>query len=175
MPPGQQIFYYFTHSAGASEVEIDVLTGETTVLRSDVIYDAGQTINSDLDFGQVEGGFIQGLGNVTTEEIYIRGDSRLNPYGTWNYKPPCSKTIPVKLNVALLEYVRTDHATDTPLDRYGISSSKSTDEPPPVLASSVFFAIKHAVMAAREDAGMPGWFTMDASAIVERVRQACHG
>jgi xanthine dehydrogenase/oxidase len=173
LPEGGQMFYYFTYSAGASEVEIDVLTGEVAVLRSDLIYDAGQTVNSELDYGQVEGGFVQGLGNVTTEQLYYRDDGRLIPYGTWNYKPPCSKTIPVRLNVGLLEYVRSDIADGTPIDRYGIMSSKSTGEPPLVLASSVFFAIKHAVVAAREAAGLPGWVELDSPATVERVRQAC--
>jgi xanthine dehydrogenase/oxidase len=116
---------------------------------------------------------VQGLGGITTEEIYYRNDGRLIPYGTWNYKPPCSKTIPVRLNVGLLEYVRTDHRTDTPLDRYGIVSSKATGEPPLVLASSVFFAIKHAIIAAREEAGLPGWFQLDSPATVEQIYQAC--
>jgi xanthine dehydrogenase/oxidase len=173
LEPGKQIFYYFTYSAGASEVEIDVLTGETTIIRSDLIYDAGQTINSDLDFGQVEGAFIQGIGNVMTEQLYYDERGRLIPYGTWNYKLPCSKSIPVEFHVALLEYVRTNLATDTPIDHYGIMSSKAVGEPPLVLAASVFFAIKRAVAAARIDAGLPTPFDLPSPATVERIRQAC--
>jgi xanthine dehydrogenase/oxidase len=173
LPPGEQIFYYFTYSAAVSEVEIDVLTGEFSILRSDIIYDAGQSINSDLDFGQVEGGFIQGVGNVTTEEKYYAQDGRPYSDGTWNYKPPCSKTIPVEFNASLLEYVRTNHRTATPMDRYGIMSSKSTGEPPLVLANTVFFAIKRAILAARQAAGVSGWFELESPATVERIRQAC--
>jgi len=173
LPPGEQMFYYFTYSAAVSEVEIDVLTGEFTILRSDIIYDAGQSINPELDFGQVEGGFIQGVGNVTTEEMYYARDGRPYSDGTWNYKPPCSKTIPIEFNANLLEYVRTDHRTDTPMDKYGIMSSKSTGEPPFVLANSVFFAIKHAIMAARQAAGRYEWFELESPATVERIRQAC--
>jgi xanthine dehydrogenase/oxidase len=173
LAPGKQVFYYFTYSAAVSEVEIDVLTGEFMILRSDIIYDAGQSINTELDFGQVEGGFIQGVGNVTTEEIYYASDGRPYSDGTWHYKPPCSKTIPIEFNANLLQYVRTDHRTDTPMDKYGIMSSKSTGEPPFVLANSVFFAIKHAIMAARQAAGWHEWFELESPATVERIRQAC--
>ena len=173
LPAGAQMFYYFTYSAAVSEVEIDVLTGEFMILRSDIIYDAGQSLNTELDFGQVEGGFIQGVGNVTTEELYYASDGRPYSDGTWNYKPPCSKTIPIEFNASLLQYVRTDHPTDTPMDKYGIMSSKSTGEPPFVLASSVFFAIKHAIMAARQAAGRDEWFELESPATVERIRQAC--
>jgi xanthine dehydrogenase/oxidase len=173
LPAGKQMFYYFTYSAGASEVEIDVLTGESTILRSDLIYDAGQTVDGDIDFGQVEGGFVQGIGNVTTEQLYYDDDGRLISYGTWNYKPPCSKTIPVDLRIWLLEYVRTNLATKTPIERYGIVSSKAVGEPPLVLAASVFFALKRAIAAARSDAGLPVPFDLEAPATVERIRQAC--
>ena len=171
--PGQQMFYYFTYSAAVSEVEIDVLTGEFSILRSDIIYDAGQSINPTLDVGQVQGGFVQGVGNVTTEQMYYAEDGKPYSNGTWNYKPPCSKTIPVEFNVSLLEYVRTDHRTGIPMDKYGIMSSKSTGEPPLVLANSVFFAIKHAIMAARQAAGWQKWFELESPATVERIRQAC--
>jgi len=69
--------------------------------------------------------------------------------------------------------VRTDLASDTPIDRYGIMSSKATGEPPLVLAASVFFAIKRAIAAARADAGLPVPFALDSPATVERVRAAC--
>lgn len=173
LPPGRQIFYYFTYSAAVSEVEIDVLTGESTVLRSDIIYDAGQSLNSTLDFGQVEGGFVQGIGNVTVEEVYYSSEGRLIPNGTWNYKIPCSKTIPVQFNASLLEYVRTDLSTNAPMEHYGIQSSKSTGEPPLVLSISVFFAIKHAILAARRDQGNNDWFELDSPATVERIKNAC--
>lgn len=169
---GGQMFYYFTYSAAVSEVEIDSLTGEFSILRSDLIYDSGKSINSLLDYGQIEGGFVQGIGNVTTEQIYFADDGRLIPYGTWNYKIPCSKTIPIEFNVSLLKYVRDTHS-QTPMDHYGIQSSKSTGEPPLVLAASVFFAIKHAILAARAEAGVTDWFELASPATVERIQQAC--
>ena len=172
LPNGEQLFYYFNYCVAVSEVEIDVLTGESEVLRADLVYDAGRSLDSVLDFGQIEGGFIQGLGNVSTEEVYLGSDGRFIPDGTWNYKPPFSQTIPIDLRVALLQYVRNDHATDTPMDHYGIQSSKSTGEPPLVLANSVYFAIRHAVAAARADLGHTDWFELDSPATVERVQRA---
>jgi xanthine dehydrogenase/oxidase len=166
-------FYYYTWSAACSEVEIDVLTGELTILRSDILFDAGMSLNPLLDAGQIWGGFVQGIGNVTTEELYYADDGQPISTGTWNYKPPCSKTIPVELNVALLDYERPDPVTDLPLDPYGIQSSKTTGESPLVLATSVFFAIKHAVHAAREDAGVQGWFELPSPATVEQIELAC--
>ena len=153
-------------------MEIDALTGEFSILRSDLIYDSGKSINSLLDYGQIEGGFVQGIGNVTTEQIYFADDGRLIPYGTWNYKIPCSKTIPIEFNVSLLKYVRDTHS-QTPMDHYGIQSSKSTGEPPLVLATGVFFAIKHAILTARTEAGVPDWFELASPATVERIQQAC--
>lgn len=170
---GSQIFYYYNYCAAVSEVEIDVLTGEFNILRSDLLYDAGRSTNPTIDFGQIEGGFVQGIGNVTTEQIYYANDGKLIPNGTWNYKPPASKTIPIEFNVSLLNYVRNNHATDTEMDTYGIQSSKSTGEPPLVLANTVFFALKHAILSARKDAGQPDWFEMESPATVERIQLAC--
>ncbi|MDQ4082324.1 MAG: molybdopterin-dependent oxidoreductase, partial [Actinomycetota bacterium] len=170
--PSGSPFYYFTWSAACSEVEIDVLTGEFTLLRTDILYDAGKSLNPDLDAGQVWGGFVQGLGNVTTEQMYFANDGRPVSDGTWNYKPPCSKTIPVDFRVALLDYERKNPIDDLPLDPHGIQSSKSTGEPPLVLANTVFFAIKHAILAARADFGVTSWFELDSPATVERIQQA---
>jgi xanthine dehydrogenase/oxidase len=166
-------FYYFSWSAACSEVEIDVLTGEFVLLRTDILYDAGKSLNPDLDAGQVWGGFVQGLGNVTTEQMYFAEDGRPLSDGTWNYKPPCSKTIPVDFRVTLLNYERKNPVDDLPLDPHGIQSSKSTGEPPLVLANTVFFAIKHAILAARADFGVTSWFALDSPATVERIQQAC--
>jgi xanthine dehydrogenase/oxidase len=168
----ERMFYYFTYSVAASEVEIDVLTGELSIIRSDIVYDCGKTINAPLDYGQIEGAFVQGIGNVTTEQIYNSENGRLISDGTWNYKIPCSKTIPIEFNVYLLDYVPTPGAR-TPLDTYGIRSAKSTGEPPLVLASSVFFAIKRAILSARADAGLLDWFELQSPATVEKIRMAC--
>jgi xanthine dehydrogenase/oxidase len=170
--PEPRIFYYFTYSAAATEVEIDVLTGEHSILRADVVYDSGKTINSGLDYGQIEGGFVQGIGNVTCEQIYHAADGRLLADGTWQYKIPCTKSIPIEFNIHLLDYIPSPDAK-TPLDNYGIHSAKSTGEPPLVLAASAFFAIKHAILAARAEAGCKEWFELESPATVERIQTAC--
>ena len=107
-------FYYFNYATAVSEVEIDALTGEFTILRADIVYDAGHSLNPAIDIGQVrsvitlitvlivhlissvkiEGGFVMGVGNVTTEELDYDAAGRLLTDGTWEYKPPCTKTIP---------------------------------------------------------------------------------
>jgi xanthine dehydrogenase/oxidase len=170
--PDPRVFYYFTYSVGAAEVEIDVLTGEHTIMRADIVYDCGKTINAALDYGQVEGGFIQGVGNVTCEEIYHAPNGQLLSSGTWNYKIPCSLSIPIEFNVYLLDYIPTPDAK-TPLDTYGIHSAKSTGEPPLVLSTSVFYAIKQAIGAARLEEGSTDWFDLQSPATVERIQSAC--
>jgi xanthine dehydrogenase/oxidase len=166
-------FYYFTWSAACSEVEIDVLTGEFEVVRTDILYDAGLSLNPYLDLGQVQGGFVQGLGNVTTEEMLYDDQGGPITDNTWTYKPPCTKTIPADFRVALLTYEKYGSQNGLPVDTYGIQSSKSAGEPPLVLANTVFFALKHAVAAARADNGDQSWPALDSPATVERIRMAC--
>ena len=170
--PDPRIFYYFTYSVAASEVEIDILTGEHTIVRADVVYDCGKTINAFLDYGQIEGGFVQGIGNVTSEELFYADDGQLLANGTWNYKIPCTKSIPVEFNVYILDYIPSPGAK-TPLDSYGVHSAKSTGEPPLVLSASVFFAIRHAIASARAETGSTDWFDLASPATVERIQTAC--
>ena len=125
---------------------------------------------------QIEGAFVQGIGTLTSEQTRYADDGRLITNGTWEYKPPFSKSIPEVLNVHMLRYPADDSAGGPPLDRFGVLSSKATGEPPLVLATSAFFAIKHAILAARQEhAGDSGWFDLDAPATTERIRQACIG
>ncbi|MFL6230161.1 MAG: molybdopterin cofactor-binding domain-containing protein [Pyrinomonadaceae bacterium] len=167
-------FTGFTYSAACTEVEVDVLTGETTILRSDVMYDVGKSINPAIDVGQVEGGFIQGLGYVLTEDVIFQPDGEnkgaLNTLNTWTYKPPAASTIPLEFHVDL--YPREDSA-EAPENPYDLLSSKEVGEPPLVLAATAFFAIKHAVLDARRDRGHDEWFEMESPATVQRVREAC--
>jgi len=172
-PCDSQVFYYYTYCVAASEVEIDVLTGQFEILRADIVYDAGDSLNNNIDYGQVEGGFIQGVGCLTTEEMLYGEQGQVLTDGTWEYKPPCSKTIPQEFNVYLLKYESSGIKTDPPKDSYGIHSSKSTGEPPLVLANSVFFAIRQAVHEARKDAGEADWFDFTAPATVQKIQQAC--
>jgi xanthine dehydrogenase/oxidase len=107
--PDSQVFYYYNNCVAASEVEVDVLTGKFEIIQSDIVFDAGNSLNDYIDIGQIEGGFIQGVGCLTTEEMLYSEDGRVISDGTWEYKPPCSKTIPQKFNVYLLKYFGTDN------------------------------------------------------------------
>jgi|GEM_PF-41183 len=172
-PINSQIFYYYNYCVAASEVEIDVLTGQFEILRSDIVYDAGDSLNDNIDYGQVEGGFIQGVGYLTMEEMIYGKEGSVISDGTWEYKPPCTKTIPQQFNVYLLKYESSGIKTDPPKDSYGIQSSKSTGEPPLVLSNSVFFAIRSAVHEARKDAGTNDWFDFTAPATVQKIQSCC--
>ncbi len=172
VPGAFDAFSGFTYSAACSEVELDVLTGEMKILRTDVIYDMGWSINPALDIGQVEGAFVQGIGYVTTEKLVFEPDGdeqgRLNTVNTWRYKPPATTNIPLEFNVHL--FPRDE--SDVPENPNDLLSAKDVGEPPLVLANSVFFAIKAAVRASRIERGLSGLFQMDAPATVQEVRAA---
>ncbi|MEA2129400.1 MAG: hypothetical protein QOJ85_2291 [Solirubrobacteraceae bacterium] len=167
-------FTGFTYSAACSVVEIDVLTGETKVLSSDLVYDAGWSLNPAIDVGQVEGAFVQGVGYVLTEQLVYEPDGeekgRLNTLNTWRYKPPATVTIPLELNTYLFP---RNLAANVPEDPNELFSSKEIGEPPLVLASTVFFAVKYAIRASRVQRGLAGLFRLDAPATVQEVRRAC--
>ena len=186
--PHGRPYLYFNYAAACSEAEIDVLTGEFSILRADLLYDAGKSLNSVLDIGQIQGGFVQGIGNLVTEQLVYGRDGQLLSDGTWDYKPPCSKTIPLDFRVTLLRADKHTHLPENGLDRAiiaavtsrgiaidpsAIQSSRTSGEPPFVLASSAFFAIKHAILAARQDQGDNQWFELEAPATVERIQGAC--
>lgn len=160
-------FLYFIFAAAATEVEIDVLTGESQILRADILYDAGHSLNPCLDVGQIEGGFVQGSGLMTTEQLMYEPDGRLYSDGTWEYKPPTSKSIPIDFRVTISRGGRPNKNDSA------VAGSRALGEPPFVLSTSVFFAIKQAIMAARRDQGDDTWFTMPAPATVGRIREHC--
>lgn len=162
-------FFYFTYSAAVSEIELDVLTGQFNILRSDILFDAGKSLNPCLDVGQIEGAFVQGIGYVTTENLEYTGFGVLLNNRTWNYKPPFSKNIPVDFRVRLRKAGEQTVKDGIKLDNTAVKSSKGIGEPPFVLASTVFFAIKHAVMDARKDRGDDSWIEMDAPATVMQI------
>jgi xanthine dehydrogenase large subunit len=136
-------FYYFAYGAAVSEVVIDTLTGEWKLLRADLLHDAGQSINPAIDLGQVEGGFIQGMGWLTTEELWWNGDGRLMTHAPSTYKIPSVSDTPEAFNVALY---RNDNVEPT------VFRSKAVGEPPLLLAFSVLLAIRAAIAAAAPDA-----------------------
>jgi xanthine dehydrogenase/oxidase len=173
---GVDSFTGFTYSAACSVVEIDVLTGEVKILSSDIVYDMGWSLNPAIDIGQVEGAFVQGIGYLLTEKLVFQGGGddkgRLNTTNTWRYKIPAVTTIPLQMNTYL--FPRDDASVkNIPDDSNEIFSAKEVGEPPLVLANSVFFAIKAAIRASREERGLKPLFRFDAPATVQEVHRAC--
>ena len=164
-------FNYYTYGTALSEVEIDTLTGDFRVMRADVMMDVGNTLNPALDIGQIEGAFVQGLGWCTMEEL-VWGDrehswirpGNLFTAGPGTYKIPSFNDVPVDMRITLLKDATNPRA---------IHSSKAVGEPPLFLAASAFFAVREAIQAARDDAGLEGWFDLACPATSERVRMAC--
>ncbi|MEG0921009.1 MAG: xanthine dehydrogenase molybdopterin binding subunit [Comamonas sp.] len=137
-------FFYFAYGAAVSEVVVDTLTGESKLLRADVLHDVGQSLNPAVDIGQVEGAFIQGMGWLTMEELVWHPTSgALLTHAPSTYKIPTANDCPPVLNVQLFDGANP-HDT--------IHRSKAVGEPPLLLPFSVFFAIRDAVAAA----GAPG-------------------
>ncbi len=131
-------FYYYAYGMAVSEVEVDTLTGESRLLRSDVLHDVGDSLNKEIDIGQIEGGFIQGVGWVTTEEIKWDKRGHLITHSPDTYKIPTVNDIPDIFNVELLTGYPNEGT---------IRKSKAVGEPPLMLAFSVWLAIKDAVSA----------------------------
>ncbi|WP_144156984.1 xanthine dehydrogenase molybdopterin binding subunit [Paraburkholderia sp. BCC1885] len=136
-------FYYFAYGAAVSEVVVDTLTGEWKLVRADVLHDAGQSINPAIDIGQVEGGFIQGMGWLTTEELWWNRDGRLMTHAPSTYKIPAVSDTPAAFHVHLFH---NQNAEPT------VFRSKAVGEPPLLLPFSVFLAIRDAIAAAAPDA-----------------------
>jgi xanthine dehydrogenase molybdopterin-binding subunit B len=131
-------FHYFAYGMAVSEILIDSLTGAHKLLRVDILHDAGESLNPPVDIGQVTGGFIQGVGWVTTEEIKWDKEGRLLTYSPDTYKIPTAQDIPEIFNVELLQDAGNYNT---------IHKSKAVGEPPLMLAFSVWMAIKYAVSA----------------------------
>lgn len=135
-------FFYFAYGAAASEVAIDTLTGESKVLRVDILHDVGNSINPAIDIGQIEGGFIQGMGWLTSEELYWvpegRKQGHLFTHAPSTYKIPTATDMPKIFNVNLYDNQNLENT---------IHRSKAVGEPPFMLALSVFSALREAVSA----------------------------
>ncbi|KKB12243.1 aldehyde oxidase [Devosia geojensis] len=154
-------YLYFTYGASCSEVAVDTLTGEYKVLRTDILQDVGRSINRDIDIGQIEGGFIQGMGWLTTEELWWDKEGRLRTHAPSTYKIPVASDRPRVFNVALAEWSVNPAPT--------VRNSKATGEPPIMLAISVFEALG---MAAASVAGYRFASRLDSPATPERVLMA---
>lgn len=157
-------FDYFTYGVACSEVEIDCLTGDHQLLRTDIVMDLGESLNPAIDIGQVEGGFVQGYGLYTIEELIYSPTGTLLSRGPGAYKIPGFADIPQEFNVSLLKGAPNPRA---------VYSSKAVGEPPLFLACSAFFAIKEAITAAREDMNIKGPFKLESPATSARIRMAC--
>jgi xanthine dehydrogenase large subunit len=130
-------FYYFAYGAAVSEVAVDTLTGEYKVERVDILHEVGRSLNPALDIGQIEGGFVQGMGWLTTEELWWDKEGRLRTHAPSTYKIPACSDRPRIFNVRLLE--GTENREDT------IFKSKAVGEPPLMLAISVLHALSDAI------------------------------
>jgi xanthine dehydrogenase large subunit len=130
-------FFYFAYGASCSEVTIDTLTGEMRVDRVDILHDVGRSINPAIDMGQIEGGFVQGMGWLTTEELVFDDKGRLRTHAPSTYKIPCASDVPEDFRVKL--YESGGNRADS------IYRSKAVGEPPLMLPISVWCAIADAV------------------------------
>jgi xanthine dehydrogenase large subunit len=154
-------FYYYAYGAACSEVVIDTLTGENKVTRVDILHDVGRSLNPAVDLGQIEGGFIQGMGWLTTEELVFDDAGRLSTHAPSTYKIPAAGDRPDAFNMAIWE--RGENREPT------IHRSKAVGEPPLMLAISVFSALTDAVASVGARKVMPD---LDAPATPERILAA---
>ena len=150
-----QPFYYFAYAAAVSEVEVDAFTGDARVLRVDILEDVGESLAEVIDLGQIEGGFVQGLGWLTIEELLWNDEGHLASAGASTYKLPSWSELPETFNVRFLE-----RAADPGV----IFGSKAVGEPPLMLAISAREAIKEAIAAFG-----PGPVQLDSPATAERI------
>jgi xanthine dehydrogenase large subunit len=151
-------FLYFCYGAAVSEVTIDTLTGENVLERVDIIHDAGKPINPALELGQIEGGFVQGQGWLTIEELNWKPNGQITTFSPSTYKIPAVSDIPKIFNVEIFKQGKNRENV--------INKSKTTGEPPLMLAMSVFYAIKDAVASVGEYKVIP---KLDAPATPEKI------
>lgn len=155
-------FFYYAYGAAVSEVVVDTLTGEYRVTRVDILHDCGTSLNPALDIGQIEGGFIQGVGWLTSEELCWNAAGELTTHAPSTYKIPTCSDLPTDFRVALVQ--NTANREDT------IYRSKAVGEPPLMLSLSVFHAIRDAI--ATEQQPLPD---LQAPATPEAVLRAIDG
>ncbi|MGJ8681714.1 xanthine dehydrogenase molybdopterin binding subunit [Paraglaciecola sp.] len=152
-----QPFLYYANGAAVSEVSVDILTGEYKVEQVDILHDVGQSLNPALDVGQIEGGFVQGMGWLTTEELSWDNKGKLISNSPANYKIPTAFDVPEKMKVDLYQQQNTEVT---------IHSSKAVGEPPLMLAISVWAALRDACASTTEHKFIP---RLDTPATPERV------
>jgi xanthine dehydrogenase large subunit len=152
-------FLYFSYGAACSEVLVDITTGEMKVERVDILHDVGRSLNPAIDIGQIEGGFVQGMGWLTSEELVFDENGRLLTHAPSTYKIPCASDVPADFRVALFDGANREET---------IYRSKAVGEPPLMLAISVFAAIADAIHNLNPGAPVP----LDAPATAESILHA---
>jgi len=153
-------FYYFAYGAAVTEVVIDTLTGEHRILRTDILHDSGTSLNPALDIGQIEGGYVQGVGWLTCEELVWDGKGRLTTHAPSTYKIPACSNRPPVFNVALWQ---------RPNGEPTVGRSKAVGEPPLMLGISALMALSDAVAACGDGTVYPA---LDTPATPERILAA---
>jgi xanthine dehydrogenase large subunit len=133
-------YYYYAYGAAYAEATIDTLTGEYTFDRVELLHDAGRSLNPAIDLGQVEGGFVQGMGWLTTEEIWFDATGRLRTHAPSTYKIPIARDLPRRFRARLWDAGENREES--------IHRSKAVGEPPLMLGNAAFFALQDAVAAA---------------------------
>jgi xanthine dehydrogenase large subunit len=151
-------FLYFCYGAAVTEVTIDTLTGENIIDKVDILHDAGNAINPALELGQIEGGFVQGQGWLTMEEVNWKANGQITTFSPSTYKIPAVSDVPKKFNVEIYKGGKNKEEV--------VNKAKTTGEPPLMLAMSVFFAIKDAIAATSNYKKIP---KIDAPATPEKI------
>jgi xanthine dehydrogenase large subunit len=154
-------YYYFAYGAAVSEVAVDTLTGETQLLRVDILHDVGHSLNTAIDIGQIEGGFLQGAGWLTSEELWWSDQGELKTHAPSTYKIPTVRDWPAQAEVRLFDGAGNREET--------IYRSKAVGEPPLMLAISVLHAIRDAIAHCAAPRSVP---RLNAPATPEAVLRA---
>ena len=139
-------FYYFANGAAVSEVRVDTLTGNYHVTRIDILHDVGNSLNPAIDKGQIEGGFVQGMGWLTSEELLWDDGGRVIATGPANYKIPTAHDVPEAINIAFYEQANAQPT---------VHQSKAVGEPPLMLAISVWCALRDACASLTDYRAIP--------------------
>ena len=153
-------FFYYAHGVSVTEVEIDTLTGENCVRRVDILHDVGHSLNPAIDIGQIEGGFVQGMGWLTTEDLRWNAQGVLASAGPATYKIPAIGDTPAEFNIQLFDSANPEHT---------VFRSKAVGEPPFMLANSVWGALRDAIASVTDYQHNP---VLQAPATPESILQA---